>query len=136
VRDRINRILPLLPRTITQPTIEKQDPDAAPILTIAITAKKPIREVTEYTDKVLRRRLESADGVGQVLVLGGRKRQINVWGRCRSSSRLQPDSERRPPARCRHRTPTSGRAHRSGRAVESRCGPAAASTRPNSSVIW
>jgi HAE1 family hydrophobic/amphiphilic exporter-1 len=79
VRDRINRILPLLPRTITQPTIEKQDPDAAPILTIAVSAKKPIREVTEYTDKVLRRRLESADGVGQVLVLGGRKRQINVW---------------------------------------------------------
>ncbi len=44
-----------------------------------MTAKKPIRDVTEYTDKVLRRRLESADGVGQVLVLGGRKRQINVW---------------------------------------------------------
>jgi len=79
VRDRINRILPLLPRTITQPTIEKQDPDAAPILTLAVTAKRPIRDVTEYTDKVLRRRLESADGVGQVLVLGGRKRQINVW---------------------------------------------------------
>jgi HAE1 family hydrophobic/amphiphilic exporter-1 len=38
VRDRINRILPLLPRTITQPTIEKQDPDAAPILTIAVSA--------------------------------------------------------------------------------------------------
>jgi multidrug efflux pump subunit AcrB len=31
VRDRINRILPLLPRTITQPTIEKQDPDAQPV---------------------------------------------------------------------------------------------------------
>jgi HAE1 family hydrophobic/amphiphilic exporter-1 len=79
VRDRVNRILPLLPRTVTQPTVEKQDPDAAPILTIAVTAKKPIRDVTEYTDKVLRRRLESADGVGQVLVLGGRKRQVNVW---------------------------------------------------------
>ena len=79
VRDRINRILPLLPRTITQPTIEKQDPDAAPVLTIAVTARKPIRDVTEYTDKVLRRRLESTDGVGQVLVLGGRKRQINIW---------------------------------------------------------
>ena len=79
VRDRINRILPLLPRTITQPTIEKQDPDAAPVLTMAVSATRPIREVTEYTDKVLRRRLESADGVGQVLVIGGRKRQVNIW---------------------------------------------------------
>jgi HAE1 family hydrophobic/amphiphilic exporter-1 len=79
VRDRINRILPLLPRTITQPTIEKQDPDAQPIMTMAVSANKPIRDVTEYTDKVLRRRLESADGVGQVLVLGGRKRQVNIW---------------------------------------------------------
>src|SRR5688572_32670811 len=45
---------------------------------MALTADKPIRDVTEYADKVLRRRLESADGVGQVLVLGGRNRQINV----------------------------------------------------------
>ncbi|MGH9255536.1 MAG: efflux RND transporter permease subunit [Vicinamibacterales bacterium] len=78
VRDRVNRILPLLPRTITQPTIEKRDPDAAPVLTIALTANAPVRDITEYADKVLRRQLESADGVGQVLVLGGRKRQINV----------------------------------------------------------
>ena len=78
VRDRINRILPLLPRTITQPIIEKRDPDAAPVLTVALTANAPVRDITEYADKVLRRQLESADGVGQVLVLGGRRRQINV----------------------------------------------------------
>ena len=79
VRDRVNRILPLLPRTITQPSVEKRDPDAFPVLTIALTANAPLRDITEYADKVLRRQLESADGVGQVLVLGGRQRQINVW---------------------------------------------------------
>ena len=79
VRDRVNRILPLLPRTITQPTIEKRDPDAQPVLTIALTGDRPLREITEYADKVLRRRLESAEGVGQVLVVGGRQRQVNVW---------------------------------------------------------
>jgi HAE1 family hydrophobic/amphiphilic exporter-1 len=78
VRDRVNRILPLLPRTVTQPTIDKRDPDAAPVLTVALTANKPLRDITEYADKILRRRLESADGVGQVLVLGGRQRQINI----------------------------------------------------------
>ena len=79
VRDKVNRILPLLPRTITQPTIEKRDPDAQPVLTIALTADKPLRDITEYADKVLRRQLESSEGVGQVLVVGGRQRQLNVW---------------------------------------------------------
>jgi len=79
VRDKVNRILPLLPRTITQPTVEKRDPDAQPVLTVALTADKPLRDITEYADKVLRRQLESADGVGQVLVVGGRQRQVNVW---------------------------------------------------------
>ena len=39
--------------------------------------QRAVRDITEYADKVLRRQLESADGVGQVLVLGGRRR-INV----------------------------------------------------------
>jgi HAE1 family hydrophobic/amphiphilic exporter-1 len=78
VRDRVNRVLPLLPKTIQQPTVEKFDPDAAPVLTIAVSAKKPLRDLTEYADKVLRRQLESVNGVGQVVVAGGRARQINV----------------------------------------------------------
>src|SRR5215212_4710928 len=78
VRDRVNRVLPLLPKTILQPTVEKFDPDAAPVLTLAVSAKKPVRDITEYADKTLRRQLESVEGVGQVLVTGGRSRQINV----------------------------------------------------------
>ena len=79
VRDRVNRILPQLPRTALQPTVEKLDPTASPVITVAVTAAKPVRDITEFADKVLRRRLESADGVGQVVVIGGRKRQVNVW---------------------------------------------------------
>jgi len=79
VRDKVNAILPNLPRTIQQPRVDRFDPDASPVLSIALTAAKPVREVTEYADKVLRRQLESVSGVGQVLVLGGRQRQINVW---------------------------------------------------------
>jgi HAE1 family hydrophobic/amphiphilic exporter-1 len=79
VRDRVNRVIPLLPKTIDQPTVEKFDPDAAPVLTLAVSAGKPIRDITEYADKTLRRQLESVNGVGQVLVVGGRQRQVNVW---------------------------------------------------------
>src|SRR3989441_7233857 len=79
VRDKVNSVLPLLPKTIQQPRVDKMDPDAAPVLSLALSANKPIRDITEYADKVLRRQLESINGVGQVLILGGRQRQINVW---------------------------------------------------------
>jgi HAE1 family hydrophobic/amphiphilic exporter-1 len=78
VRDRVNRVLPVLPRNVDQPTVEKFDPDSAPVLTLALSANKPIRDITEYADKKLRRQLESVSGVGQVVVVGGRSRQVNV----------------------------------------------------------
>src|SRR4026208_2554074 len=77
VRDRVNRVLPLLPRTIEQPTVEEFDPDAAPVMTLSVSANAPIRDITEYADKTLRRQLESVSGVGQVVVVGGRGRQMN-----------------------------------------------------------
>ncbi len=79
VRDRINRILGELPKDTEQPKIEKMDPDSAPIMSLSLVSGRPIREITEYGDKVLRRQLENISGVGQVTLLGGRKRQINVW---------------------------------------------------------
>ena len=78
VRDRVNRVIPNLPRTIQQPTVEKFDPDASPVMTLAVSADKPIRDITEYADKTLRRQLESVNGVGQVTLVGGRQRQINI----------------------------------------------------------
>ena len=35
VRDKVNGVLPLLPQTIEQPRVDKFDPDAAPVLSIA-----------------------------------------------------------------------------------------------------
>lgn len=97
VRDRIARIIPELPEDADAPIIEKLDPDAAPIMNIALVADKPVREITEYADKVLRRQLESVPGVGQITLLGGRLRQINVWldpMRLRSYGLTAPDVQR------------------------------------------
>lgn len=78
VRDRVNRALPLLPKNIDQPVVEKIDPDAQPVLSVAVSSPRPVREITEYADKVLRRQLETVSGVGQVTISGGQARQINV----------------------------------------------------------
>lgn len=80
VRDKINQVLPELPEDVEQPTVEKLDPDSAPVLSIAVSAPEPatLRDITEYCDKVLKRQLESLGGVGQVMLVGGQARQINV----------------------------------------------------------
>ncbi len=79
VRDKVALTQNQLPKDIDPPTVRRFDPSQIPIMSIAITADRPIREVTEYSDKVLRRRIESADGVGEVDVRGGRARQINLF---------------------------------------------------------
>src|SRR5216117_1249112 len=78
VRDKVNTILRDLPKDADPPIIQKFDPDSVPVLAIALSGPAPIRDITEFADKKLRRRLESISGVGQVLIVGGRPRQINV----------------------------------------------------------
>ena len=79
VRDRVNTIIPELPKNIDLPTVGKVDPGVSPVLYISLHANRPIQEITEFADKKVRRLIENISGVGQVTVLGGRKRQVNVF---------------------------------------------------------
>jgi len=78
VRDRVNSVLAQLPDEADPPVIEKRDPDAQPVLSIALSGPAPIRDITEFADKVLKRQIESINGVGQARIVGGRPRQINI----------------------------------------------------------
>src|ERR1700712_956445 len=97
VRDRVNGVISELPDTIELPTVTKIDPDAAPILYFSVAAPRPLRDITEVADKLVRRQIENAPGVGEVTILGGRKRQVNIWMdplRMRSFGITAPDVER------------------------------------------
>jgi HAE1 family hydrophobic/amphiphilic exporter-1 len=45
---------------------------------MALSGDRPIRDITEYADKIIRPQLDGTAGVAQVEIVGGRKRQINV----------------------------------------------------------
>ncbi|HEU4404422.1 MAG TPA: efflux RND transporter permease subunit [Polyangiaceae bacterium] len=78
VRDKVNAVLGELPAGVEPPAVAKVDLNAAPVLLVALRSGLPAREATELADKLVRRRVESVDGVGQVTLIGGRKRQVNV----------------------------------------------------------
>jgi len=79
VENRVQTVIPNLPVTAEQPTVMKLDSDAAPVLRIVVSAPTNIRDVTEVARTQVKERIESINGVGQVTIIGGRKRQVNVW---------------------------------------------------------
>src|SRR6185503_16970831 len=78
VRDHLSTVMPNLPEGTKTPVVSKLDPADAPILFVAVQSSRPVREVTEYADHEIRQALENINGVGQVSIIGGRKRQIQV----------------------------------------------------------
>jgi HAE1 family hydrophobic/amphiphilic exporter-1 len=78
VRDKISTIMAELPTDADPPIVQNFDPGSIPVVTIAVSGPGSQRDISEYVDKDLRRRLETVSGVGQVLVIGARPRQINV----------------------------------------------------------
>lgn len=79
VRDRVAAVLKNLPDDATPPLITKSNNDAQPVLTVALAGDRELRELTELADKVVKVRLERAAGVGEVQIVGGLSRAMNVW---------------------------------------------------------
>ena len=79
VRDRVATVLKNLPDDATPPLIAKADNDSQPVVTVALSGERALRELTELADKVVKVRLERADGVGDVQLIGGLNRAMNIW---------------------------------------------------------
>jgi HAE1 family hydrophobic/amphiphilic exporter-1 len=79
VRDRIATVLPQLPADAKPPVVTKQNSDSAPVMTLAVSADRPLRELTEIADKIIKVQIERSSGVGEVEIVGGLERAISIW---------------------------------------------------------
>src|SRR6266850_242995 len=79
VRDKVSIARRNLPRDIREPIISKTDNDQAPVVTVALSGDRSIRELTEIADKTVKVQLERSTGVGEVRIVGGLLRSVNVW---------------------------------------------------------
>src|SRR5919202_453695 len=79
VRDKISTVLNRLPENADPPIVRKSDPDSQPVLVYAISAPRNAIELTNIVQHQILERIESADGVGEVIVFGGRAREIKIY---------------------------------------------------------
>lgn len=79
IRDKLAAVLKQLPAGIESPVVNKFDLDASPIMTIGISGRRDVREVTEIVKRQIQEPLQTVSGVGSVFMAGGRTRAINVF---------------------------------------------------------
>ena len=82
VREKMSILRPTLRDEVKEPRVLRFDPAGRPIYTLALTSPDGSRsplELTTYADQVVKKRLENVRGVGSVTLVGGIKREVNVY---------------------------------------------------------
>ncbi|MBK9573021.1 MAG: efflux RND transporter permease subunit [Rhodoferax sp.] len=89
VREKVSLLRPSLRTEVKEPRILRFDPSSRSVWSLAVMpavadAKAPLKppsavELTNWADQVLKKRLENVRGVGSVTVVGGTKREINIY---------------------------------------------------------
>ncbi len=78
VQNKVNLIVNQLPDGAKAPIVRKLDPGATPIVQIAVSAPRSLRDLTLLADKLIRQKLQSVDGVGDIQLVGSARREIHV----------------------------------------------------------
>ena len=78
VRAKVTNSMRLLPEDVDAPVIRQISPADAPILTIALRSSLPDSELYDLAKERIAPRFEQIPQMGQVEILGGRKRELHV----------------------------------------------------------
>jgi len=86
VREKVAAIRPTLRDDVKEPKVLRFDPSSRAIWSLAVVPDttpniQPLSavEMTNWADQVLKKRLENVRGVGSVSLVGGTKREINLY---------------------------------------------------------
>ncbi len=75
---KVNQVLRQLPSDADPPVVAKVEVGASPIMWISLSGDRTLQQLNQYANNVIRKRLETIDGVGEVRIGGRRERTIRV----------------------------------------------------------
>jgi HAE1 family hydrophobic/amphiphilic exporter-1 len=84
VREKVALIKAAFRREVKEPRVTRFDPADRPIFSVAVTndaekSRYTIRELTTIADQLVKKRLENVRGVGSISLVGGVKREIQIY---------------------------------------------------------
>jgi HAE1 family hydrophobic/amphiphilic exporter-1 len=78
VQAKVNQVLRQLPKDADPPVVAKVETNANPIIWLAVQGDRTQQQLNQYARTVIKKRLETIDGVGEVRLGGRRDRAIRV----------------------------------------------------------
>ncbi|QKT02825.1 efflux RND transporter permease subunit [Ectothiorhodospiraceae bacterium 2226] len=78
VQSKVNQVLRQLPTDADPPVVAKVEADASPIMWVVLQGDRTQQQLSQYARNVVRKQLETIDGVGEVRMGGGLQRTIRV----------------------------------------------------------
>lgn len=77
-RDKVSAVAIDFPQGTLPSTFSRYSSDEQPVLTLALSSRRPVRELTQLADFQVAEKLHTVSGVGDVVIKGGQKRQIKI----------------------------------------------------------
>ncbi|NEZ04222.1 efflux RND transporter permease subunit [Wenzhouxiangella sp. XN201] len=78
VQAKVNQVLRELPEDADPPVVAKVEAGASAIMWLSLQGDRTLQQLNQYANNVVRKRLETIDGVGEVQIGGRRARTIRV----------------------------------------------------------
>jgi len=75
---KVNEIIRLLPQGVETPIVKKVEIGGAPIMWLSLEGDRTLQQLNLYAKNVIKKRLETISGVGNVLIAGERERTLRV----------------------------------------------------------
>ncbi|MFC2165478.1 efflux RND transporter permease subunit [Acidobacteriota bacterium] len=77
-REKLDSVRDDLPEDAEEPTIIPLDPQSKPILTLSVSGNRSLLELKEFSEELIKPRLEQIEGIGSAEIAGGVEREIHV----------------------------------------------------------
>ncbi len=78
VQAKVNQVLRNLPDDIDPPVVSKVEIGAQPVMWLTLGGDRTLQQLNQYARNVVKKRIETVDGVGEVRFSGDRQRTIRV----------------------------------------------------------
>ena len=77
-REELDSVRDNLPGDAEEPAIIPLDPQSKPILTLSVSGNSSLLELKEFSEELIKPRLEQIEGIGSAEIAGGLEREIHV----------------------------------------------------------